>query len=231
VKLAGSVALVIGTGGLSQALCRALVRKDCGVAVTDPDIGKAQAVASACGGLAIALEPSDAAMWHNALATACDLLGPLGLLLFPPQPAPSLIATQTSATSDKLISAPTNLPNYATAYLGIEAATGALAKSSNARTVHFLDARAWQPDQHHPTQSADLHAVRAWLIARRQTQRAHGHSGPVPSLIVGCGIPPKPQTTSPDEIAAATLWALERDKPEIFVPGGWGVKRFLRGRS
>jgi NAD(P)-dependent dehydrogenase (short-subunit alcohol dehydrogenase family) len=224
VKLGGQTALVIGTSALAACMCKVLVRKGCKLAVADPDAARAQALAAPLNGLALALDTDDRAMWDNAITTTIDWFGGLDLVVFATQTLRAVDNQTTDPASHELISSLYKTRGLLAPFLGMEAVNARLPHPKTPTTVHFLNACAWQAEATSPMQSAHQHGLRAWLEAGQKTT-GPGHR---PSLIVGCGIPPSKPTPPADEIAAATVWALERGACQTFVPGGWGVRAFLR---
>jgi 2-hydroxycyclohexanecarboxyl-CoA dehydrogenase len=80
--MSGRVAFVTGGGGgIGGAVCRALARDGCRVAVADLDVERAQEVAMAVEGLAVGLDIVDPGSVEAAVAAAAEQLGPVDVLV------------------------------------------------------------------------------------------------------------------------------------------------------
>jgi len=82
MSFAGRVAVVTGgASGIGAACCRMLAERGARVAVTDRDLGRAKALASEIGGMALALDVATQAANETAAAEIEAQLGPVDILV------------------------------------------------------------------------------------------------------------------------------------------------------
>lgn len=215
--IAERIVLVTGGGGrFGQSLCQALAAQGCKVLVGDCDMVKGREAAARCGGVALGLDVTDAAMWMNVHQTARDMFGQIGLIFHCAN-----LMEEPAAEQDALNRL------WATQVGALElaeAAWGDERVETGGVHVLFVSAAAWMPDPRRPMWSATQAAKRHWHTGKQLNPQQSHHS-----MLVAYDVPPKPGRLSDDrEIAAATLWGLKRRTPQVFVPGGFGVKGFCR---
>ncbi len=211
----GKVALVTGGGGqFGRVLCQTLSQRGCKLIVGDCDLTRARETAAGVQGLALGLDVTDTAMWINAASSARDLFGPVDYVFH------CAHQHEEGRTTDE--SARLWATQIAALEIAQEACGADLARTRGTHVV-FVSNAAWIPDGARPLWSAAEAAKRHWHKAQ-----ITGHRGVLSTLIAYDVPPPKAGKTSPDEIAAATLWALSRGTHDAFVPGGFGVASFCR---
>jgi NADP-dependent 3-hydroxy acid dehydrogenase YdfG len=223
-----TVALVTGAGrGIGAALSAALAKRGARVACADLDMAAARETATRVGGLGLGLDVRDAAMWANAVAQTEAAFGPLTVLINNAGVLRSAWALDQSE-ADMRAMMETNLLGAA---LGVQAVLPGMRARKRGRIVTIGSMASYLPLQGQAFYAATKHALRAYHFG----VAAEEGDGPVRFTLVSPGavdtamiaaeranpaaalsFAGKP--VSAQEVAAATLWAIDRDMTEICAP-------------
>lgn len=200
------IMFVGGKGPLTQALCRTFHRNKYQIVIADEALNAAQDVASQYNGLAVGLDPLSLGMWANALAAATTFFDVPRVVCFCPNPAS------------------TSIDNGIIALKNCQKSLMALEVNHPIQVLVFLSHLAWESDPSHAFESANEHAIRAWVRAQEAKK--------ICFRLIAMNVPPQKTPPSAAEIAEAVYWAGKRlSSKSIFVPGGFGTRSFCQKGS
>lgn len=235
----GTVALVTGAAsGIGAAIARALAAKGAKVCCADINLAGASAVAHGTNGLALGLDVSDPAMWANAFDVAQSAYGPVNLLV---SNAGVLVSDWALDQTDKAIAAMVNVNVMGTIY-GVRTGLSRMGASGGGRIVTIGSMASYIPLAGQAVYAASKHAVRAY----HQGIAAECGNGPVKFTLVTPGAVATPmieaergkdaaalsfaaKAVSANEVAAALIWASDRNMDEICVPSGGATLAKIMG--
>jgi hypothetical protein len=225
-SVSGRVVAITGAArGIGRATAEELARRGARVAIGDLQAGEAEEAARALGGDAVGLEVdvSDRDSFERFLDAAEQRLGPLdvlvnnaGIMIVGP-----LAGARPDAAS-KLIDV-----NVKGVMYGMQLAVPRL--RSGGHIVNLVSSSAWIAPPALATYSASKHAARGLTDAVRDEVRREGIAvtGVYPGVVdtdlaVGTKAARGSKMISPAEVATAIAGAVEKPRPELFVPRSLG---------
>ncbi len=228
-SLSGKVVVVTGGGrGIGAAMARALAERGARVAIGDLDIETAEATARELGGDALArrLDVTDRPGFTAFLDDVERELGPLDVLI---NNAGIMPLAPAEEESDATVIRQLELNLHAV----IHGSKEAMRRLKPRRTGHIVNVASVAGKSGFPggaTYCAVKHGVVGFSEAIRGELKPFGVEVTVvmPSLVateLASGIADSPfiKRVSPEDVAGATVAALERPRFEVFVPRSTGV--------
>jgi NAD(P)-dependent dehydrogenase (short-subunit alcohol dehydrogenase family) len=225
--LSGKVVAITGAArGIGRATASELAARGARVAIGDLRGGDAEEAARAVGGEAVGLvlDVSDRDSFAAFLDAAADRLGPLDVLVN----NAGIMTVGALATTRPAAASKTIDVNFKGVLDGMQLATARLRRGGH--IVNVISSSAWVAPPALATYAASKHAVRGLTDAVRDELRPHGiHvTGVYPGVVdtdLAMGTKPARggKLISPAEVATAIADAVERPRPEVFVPRSLGA--------
>src|SRR4051812_35441745 len=226
-SVSGRVVAITGAArGIGRATAEELARRGARVAIGDLQAGEAEEAARALGGDAVGLEVdvSERDSFERFLDAAEERLGPLdvlvnnaGIMIVGP------LADARPAAAAKVLDV-----NAKGVLYGMQLAAPRL--RAGGQIVNLISSSAWIAPPALAAYSASKHAARGLTDAVRDELRGKGIAvtGVYPGVVqtdlaVGTRAARGSKMIAPEEVARAIAGAVERPRPELFVPRTLGT--------
>ena len=220
---ARAVAITGGARGIGRAIAARLARAGARVAIGDVDPAAAEASAAELEGEvhALALDVTDRASVDGFVAAAEERLGPLdvfvnnaGILLVGP------FLEEDDAATERQFAV-----NLMGVVHGMRAVLPRMRERGRGHVVNIASSASWAAPPGEVTYSATKHAVLALTDGVREELDGSGVTltGVYPGLVdtelaTGTKPPRATRWISPDDVAEVVAAAIERPRPDVFVP-------------
>jgi len=233
--LNGKVAVVTGGGrGIGKATCEALANEGVRVVVADLDVSAAKAVAAGIGANAIgcALDVSDREQFQSVLDMAEQQFGPLDILVNNAGIMPvGYFVDETDEMTDRVVDI-----NYRGALIGMKEAIKRMKPRGTGHIVNLASTGGWLPAPGVATYCGTKHAIVGLTDSVRLELTGSGiHLASVgPGIVkteLAAGLKEMRgmRGVAPEEVAAAIVDGLKKNRQAIFSPRSVGLAAHIYG--